>query len=29
LIHCSAGIDRTGQAVEYVLDRLSPTEKRP
>src|SRR5262249_45925420 len=27
LIHCSAGIDRTGQAVEYVLARLSTTEK--
>lgn len=24
LIHCSAGVDRTGAAVAYLLDRLSP-----
>jgi hypothetical protein len=24
LIHCSAGIDRSGAAVAYILDRLSP-----
>lgn len=23
LIHCSAGVDRTGRAVEYILERLN------
>jgi protein tyrosine phosphatase (PTP) superfamily phosphohydrolase (DUF442 family) len=29
LIHCSAGIDRTGQAVAYVLRQLAVVEKPP
>ena len=28
LVHCSAGIDRTGAAIAYLLDRLGP-DKNP
>jgi protein-tyrosine phosphatase len=29
LIHCSAGIDRTGQAVASILEQLATAEKLP